>query len=57
MECDNGGVYGSYFGLNDSFLGISAVLMPVVGGLAVASLGFPYLGLLGLAVNSRHSAF
>jgi MFS family permease len=43
---------GKYFGLNDSFLGISAVLMPVVGGLVVASLGFMYLGLLGLAVTA-----
>jgi MFS family permease len=42
---------GKYFGLNDLFLGISAVSMPVVGGLVVASLGFPYLGLLGLAVT------
>jgi MFS family permease len=42
---------GKYFGLNDLFLGISAVSMPVVGGLVVASLGFSYLGLLGLAVT------
>jgi MFS family permease len=42
---------GKYFGLNDMFLGISAVSMPVVGGLVIASLGFSYLGLLGLAVT------
>jgi hypothetical protein len=42
---------GKYFGLNDLFLGISAVSMPVVGGLVIASLGFSYLGLLGLAVT------
>jgi MFS family permease len=42
---------GKYFGLNDLILGISAVSMPVVGGLVIASLGFSYLDLLGLAVT------
>lgn len=44
-------IRGRYFGLNDLFLGASAVSMPIVGGLVVASLGFPYLGILGLAVT------
>ncbi len=44
-------IRGKYFGLNDLFLGVSAVSMPIVGGVVVASLGFSYLGLLGLVVT------
>lgn len=44
-------VRGRYFGLNDVFMGLSSLALPLLGGAVITSQGFLQLGLLGLAAS------
>lgn len=47
----NVAVRGRYFGLNDLFLGVSAVSLPLIGG-EIASAGFLWVGALGFLMTA-----